>query len=163
MNLVNRKHAEPCRAARTWILIAVATGSLLNIRLAADDTPPARAKRPPVVVTEEARKLHRECLVFDGHNDLPWSMRIKAGSSFQTADISVEQDRFHTDIPRLRAGGVGAVFWSVYIPADTEKGRLVSHQLHFRSFIGSSYGSVRLATRKTRPPGFSTSHESSMN
>ena len=128
MNLVKCKRTSPGKAATAWILFA-ATGLLNDIGIAADETPPTKATRPKIVVTDEARRLHRECLVFDGHNDLPWSMRIKAGSSFQRADISVEQERFHTDIPRLRAGGVGAVFWSVYIPADTEKGRLVTHQL----------------------------------
>ena len=39
-------------------------------------------ERHPVVVTEVARKLHADCLVFDGHNDLPWSIKNKAGSSF---------------------------------------------------------------------------------
>lgn len=85
--------------------------------------------RAPVVVTERARELHRQCLVFDGHNDLPWSMRNKAASSFDTADIAVEQERFHTDIPRLRAGGVGAVFWSAYVPADSTKDRIAAHQV----------------------------------
>jgi membrane dipeptidase len=83
--------------------------------------------RPPIELTERARKLHRECLVFDGHNDLPWSMRSKAGSSFDTADIAEEQERFHTDIPRLRAGGAGAIFWSAYVPADSDKERVASH------------------------------------
>lgn len=128
MDLVNWKHVLFGKAARVGILFVV-TGLLIDICFAAEGTSPTKATRPKVVVTEEARKLHRECLVFDGHNDLPWSMRIKAASSFQRADIAIEQDRFHTDIPRLRAGGVGAVFWSVYIPADTEKGRLASHQL----------------------------------
>jgi len=98
--------------------------------LMAEDVGSARPrKRPPVVVTEEARRLHKQCLVFDGHNDLPWSMRTKAGSSFDTANIAVEQDRFHTDIPRLRAGGVGAVYWSAYVPADAHKREGASHQV----------------------------------
>lgn len=101
-----------------------ATGLVAEERAATVSKP-----RPPVVLTERARRLHAECLVFDGHNDLPWSMRNKASSSFDTADISVEQERFHTDIPRLRAGGVGAVFWSAYVPADSAQDRVAAHQV----------------------------------
>lgn len=73
----------------------------------------------PIVVSAEAEALHRSCLVIDGHNDLPWAMRENAGSSFTTRDISQSQPAMHTDIPRLRAGGVGAQFWSVFVPAST--------------------------------------------
>ena len=86
-------------------------------------------QRPRIVVTDQARTLHRECLVFDGHNDLPWTMRTKAGSSFDSADIAGMLPNFHTDIPRLRAGGVGAVFWSAYVPADASKDRVAAHQV----------------------------------
>lgn len=110
------------------MLVLAAVGSAADGR-GAEDTPPAKPKRPPVVVTEETRAFHRDCLVFDGHNDLPWSMRNKAGSSFKVADIAKEQDRFHTDIPRLREGGVGAIFWSVYVPPDTLKEKVASHQV----------------------------------
>lgn len=96
---------------------------------AAEPLTNATPARSPVVLTEEAKKLHRECLVFDGHNDLPWSMRTKAASSFKVADIAGNQEeRFHTDIPRLRAGGVGAQFWSVYVPSDTVQEKLAAHQ-----------------------------------
>src|SRR6266404_7979359 len=77
--------------------------------------------RPPVVLTDEGRRVHFESCVFDGHNNLPWEMRSKADSSFDKRDIAQPQPSMHTDIPRLRAGGVGAQFWSVYVPAETAK------------------------------------------
>jgi membrane dipeptidase len=77
--------------------------------------------RPPVVLTDEGRRVHFESFVFDGHNDLPWEMRTKAGSSFDKRDIRQTQSAMHTDIPRLKKGGVGAQFWSVYVPADTAR------------------------------------------
>ncbi len=86
--------------------------------------PPARK---PVVLTDRARALHRQCLVIDGHNDLPWTMREKAASSFKQADIAQPQPRFHTDIPRLRQGNVGAQFWSAYVPSETRKERRAAH------------------------------------
>ena len=82
---------------------------------------PAKKPRPKVVLTEEGRKVHSASFVFDGHNDLPWEMRIKADSSFDKRDIAKNQPAMHTDIPRLKTGGVGAQFWSVYVPSETAK------------------------------------------
>lgn len=85
--------------------------------------------RPPVVLSERAKQLHASSFVFDGHNDLPWEVRTKAGGSWDQADIAQPQPRFHTDIPRLRAGGVGALFWSVYVPAETRLKGQSAHQV----------------------------------
>lgn len=74
----------------------------------------------PVVLTDEARELHASSLVFDGHNDLPWTLRERASSSFDSMDIAHSQPEIHTDIPRLRQGGLGAQFWSVYVPANSK-------------------------------------------
>jgi membrane dipeptidase len=81
----------------------------------------APAKRGKVVVTEEALKIHREAILIDGHNDLPWQYREKADLSFGRLDIRKPQPAIHTDLPRLRKGGVGAQFWSAYVPASTRK------------------------------------------
>ena len=72
----------------------------------------------PIVVTPEAIAIHRDAPVVDGHNDLPWAIR-QAGGRFDKFDISRSQPKFHTDIDRLRTGGVGAQFWSVYVPVST--------------------------------------------
>src|SRR5262245_40062392 len=77
--------------------------------------------RPPVTLTDEGKKVHLEGFVFDGHNDLPWEIRTKGGRSFEKLDIAKDQPKLQTDIPRLRKGGVGAQFWSVYVPAETAK------------------------------------------
>jgi membrane dipeptidase len=79
------------------------------------------AERAIVVVTDAARKVHAAGFVFDGHNDLPWTMRTDYSSSFEQADISQIVPKLNTDIPRLRQGNVGAQFWSVYVPASTSE------------------------------------------
>jgi membrane dipeptidase len=79
------------------------------------------ADRPMVVVSDEARRIHSAGFVFDGHNDLPWEVRQRASGSFDKADLAVGVPRFHTDIPRLRVGNVGAQFWAAYVPAETSK------------------------------------------
>ncbi len=71
-------------------------------------------------VTPLARDIHNSGMLFDGHNDLPWQMRNIGQSSFDVLDIARPQPRLHTDISRLRAGGVKAQFWSVYVPAGTD-------------------------------------------
>ncbi|GIJ51590.1 dipeptidase [Virgisporangium aliadipatigenens] len=55
--------------------------------------------------------------VIDGHNDLPWRMRSRG---LLDADVTTDLSGsgMHTDVPRLRAGGVGAQFWSVYVPCE---------------------------------------------
>jgi membrane dipeptidase len=54
--------------------------------------------------------------VLDGHNDLPWALRTQVSYDISRRDISRDQSaHLHTDIPRLRAGGVGGQFWSVYV------------------------------------------------
>ncbi|PJE95648.1 membrane dipeptidase [Streptomyces carminius] len=68
---------------------------------------------------EEARALLAAHPVFDGHNDLPWALRTQVRYDLDRRDIARDQSaHLHTDLPRLRAGGVGAQFWSVYVPTD---------------------------------------------
>ena len=79
------------------------------------------ADKPLVVIGAEARRVHSSGFVFDGHNDLPWEVRQKAGGTFDKADIAAGVPRFQTDIPRLRVGNVGAQFWAAYVPAENSK------------------------------------------
>src|SRR5262245_15412261 len=65
-----------------------------------------------------ARALLRRFPVFDGHNDLAWALRSSGAASPAQAGIAGHLDFTHTDLPRLAAGGVGAQFWSVYVPAE---------------------------------------------
>lgn len=75
--------------------------------------------RGVIELTPEALRIHRASIVIDGHNDLPWKLREQSESSFETLDISQPQASLHTDIPRLRQGGLGAQFWSAFVPVRT--------------------------------------------
>jgi membrane dipeptidase len=89
----------------------------------------ARAQDLPPV-SDPAAKVHAAGFVFDGHNDLPWRLRLVGDVAFGKFDISKRLDSGHTDIPRLRAGGVKAQFWSVYIPSEHEHpARTVTEQI----------------------------------
>ncbi|MFC4498396.1 MULTISPECIES: dipeptidase [Streptomyces] len=69
--------------------------------------------------SEAARELLAEFPVVDGHNDLPWALRAQVHYDLDARDIAVRQDaHLHTDIPRLREGGVGAQYWSVFVRSD---------------------------------------------
>jgi membrane dipeptidase len=67
--------------------------------------------------------------LIDGHNDLPWEIRERFKGRLAAFDLKADTSRLPvaagtpalmTDIPRLRAGHVGAQFWSVWIPAQTK-------------------------------------------
>jgi membrane dipeptidase len=66
-----------------------------------------------------ARELLAQYPVVDGHNDLPWALRENVRYDLDRLDIAADQTGVvHTDLARLRAGGVGAQFWSVYVRSD---------------------------------------------
>jgi membrane dipeptidase len=62
-------------------------------------------------------ELLRAAPLIDGHNDLAWELR-KAREEGEDHDVGTSAPRFHTDLPRLEAGGVRGQFWSVYVPSD---------------------------------------------
>ncbi|MFC6067435.1 dipeptidase [Streptomyces ochraceiscleroticus] len=81
-------------------------------------------------MSEAARDLLARWPVVDGHNDLPWALREQVRYDLGRRDIATDQSaHLHTDIPRLRAGGVGAQFWSVYVRSDYDGDRAVSATL----------------------------------
>ncbi|MFC5345131.1 dipeptidase [Brevundimonas staleyi] len=70
-----------------------------------------------------AREILNTTPLIDGHNDLPWALRQGFASDPYAVDLATNLDAttdLHTDIPRLREGGVGGQFWSVYVPASLE-------------------------------------------
>jgi membrane dipeptidase len=71
-------------------------------------------------VTDEldrARDLLSRTPIMDGHNDLPWALRELGRADLDGVDLTAGIPDTHTDLPRLRAGGVGAQFWSVFVPS----------------------------------------------
>jgi len=67
---------------------------------------------------DRARGLLKQTPLIDGHNDYPWALREKAQRNLEKLDIARPQPTIMTDIARLRAGGVGGQFWSVYVPVE---------------------------------------------
>lgn len=88
------------------------------------------------------KKVLADMPVIDGHNDLPWEMRDRFSSNVDAIDLRqntaqlpkrpgapADEAALMTDIPRLRAGGVGAQFWSVWVPVDSKDATAVQMTL----------------------------------
>jgi membrane dipeptidase len=70
-----------------------------------------------------ARKLLHSTILVDGHNDLPWAVRTYKAAPGDVAAYDLRKATSgQTDLARLKLGGVGAQFWSVYIPGETGSG-----------------------------------------
>jgi membrane dipeptidase len=68
-----------------------------------------------------ARGILKTSPLIDGHNDYPWALREHdPARDLARLDIRQPQPGIMTDIPRLKAGGVGGQFWSVYVPVDLQ-------------------------------------------
>ena len=83
--------------------------------------PSVHAANAPVAGPYAARidKLLKATPLIDGHNDWPEALAEKAKDARWTMDLTrLDPKQYHTDITRLRAGGVGGQFWSVWVSAD---------------------------------------------
>src|SRR5258706_8590909 len=82
----------------------------------------AAHKTPDPALVERARRLLDKVPLIDGHNDLPWEYRKRVQNHLEKIDLRAGTTKLdpalHTDIPRLRRGGVGGQFWSVYVPVE---------------------------------------------
>ena len=98
----------------TWIFVAVLAAPLVCAAVPTGQDYSARA----------AQILKKTPLI-DGHNDLPWEIRERFHGKVSTIDLSSDTSvlpvpaggvALMTDIQRLRRGGVGRQFWSVFVP-----------------------------------------------
>ena len=112
----NEYKIMPNKSLRFTILCTVIFGFQLGGWAIADEA--TTQDRSMIKVSDRALALHQSSLVIDGHNDLPWALRDKGGA-FEKVDIAEHQEDMHTDIPRLLKGGIGAQFWSVFVPVST--------------------------------------------
>jgi membrane dipeptidase len=93
-------------------LLAVACAAPLLMTMQAQAADPLMAR---------AMKLLQESPIIDGHNDYPWAVREKGKMDLDLFDMRKPQPLLMTDFARMRAGGVGGQFWSVYVPGDDKK------------------------------------------
>ncbi len=84
---------------------------LFALSVAADETSPEY---------QRALELMADTPLIDGHNDVPWQYRTRGDNRLEAIDLNDDTSQLdppmHTDMERLKAGRVGAQFWSVYVP-----------------------------------------------
>ena len=78
--------------------------------------------RPPVRLPAQDYRARAVAILktvplIDGHNDLADAIRARGG--LDSVDVAVLQPKLMSDIPKLRAGGLGAEFWAAYVPVTT--------------------------------------------
>jgi membrane dipeptidase len=73
--------------------------------------------------------------VLDGHNDLAYAIRELSGYDLNVTDPGSRLDGTHTDLPRLRSGGVGGQLWSVYVPTSFAGADAVTGTLEQIDFV----------------------------
>ncbi|XP_077568943.1 dipeptidase 1 isoform X2 [Stigmatopora nigra] len=66
-----------------------------------------------------ALKLMSETPLIDGHNDLPWQLRIQFNNQLNKVDLNT-LEKTHTNIPKIKMGRLGAQFWSAYVPCESQ-------------------------------------------
>ncbi|XP_030582339.1 dipeptidase 1 [Archocentrus centrarchus] len=66
-----------------------------------------------------ALQLMSETPLIDGHNDLPWQLRNQFNNQLNKVDLNTLATT-HTNIPKIKAGRLGAEFWSAYVPCATQ-------------------------------------------
>jgi membrane dipeptidase len=76
--------------------------------------PPPAPPTPPANETPEERatRLHKEAIIVDGHDDIP-SVLYAAST-----DLANPGKRTHTDLARMKSGGITGEFFSIYVEGD---------------------------------------------
>jgi membrane dipeptidase len=79
--------------------------------------PPAPAAEDPILA--RARRLLKDAILIDGHNDLPWTIRESKDAPRDVVAYDLRRATSgNTDFARLEAGGLSGQFWSVYVPGE---------------------------------------------
>ena len=75
----------------------------------------------PTPVSDRALQLHRDSLVFDAHNNLVRALLRRKDVTIESVDLMRFQQGLHTDLPRLKQGGLGAEFFATYVSRESVK------------------------------------------
>jgi membrane dipeptidase len=101
---------------RAFAVLLVASGFIGTVAAAAQRAPNAQE------INQRVQRVLAASPIIDGHNDLPYSLRQDYATTLWTLDLTSDSRKWpkplHTDLTRLRAGGVGAQFWSVWVPPN---------------------------------------------
>ncbi|MFN5201404.1 MAG: dipeptidase [Gemmatimonas sp.] len=103
----------------TWVRVAATGLAVATLGGAPLTALPAQGTASDDAPLRRAQALLREVGLVDTHNDLPWVLRLDPTHPMDlTARDLRARGAGDTDLPKLRDGGVGTQFWSVYVPSD---------------------------------------------
>ncbi len=74
---------------------------------------PVHTQAPADTVSPRAKQLHDQAIVVDSHDDT--TQRLVFDKAF---DIAKRNANGNIDIPRMREGGLDALFFSIWVPSD---------------------------------------------
>jgi membrane dipeptidase len=77
--------------------------------------PPSDENRAPPALAERAKALHAQAIVVDTHND------ITSNILDQGFDLGKPTGKTHTDLPKMKAGGITAEFFAIYVESSYTK------------------------------------------
>jgi membrane dipeptidase len=101
----------------------LANSALAGVTAAADDP-----LAPDPNLLARAKSLLDQAPFIDTHNDLPTMFLETNAGDLTSFDMSKVQPTLCADIPRLREGGVGAQYWSIWVDSATQKTHTSLHE-----------------------------------
>ncbi|MEE6517304.1 hypothetical protein FKM82_027416 [Ascaphus truei] len=136
MNLSWRRHQSPMDLPwfHAWILLY----TLIPLVLSSNDD----------LKNQEASNLMKRFPLIDGHNDFPLQLRRLYNNRLKEIDLRT-LNRTRTNLQKLRAGLVGAQFWSAYvlcIAQDKDAVRLTLEQIDVIKRMCNEYEELELVT-----------------
>lgn len=72
------------------------------------------AQEPDAALVARAKAILDKAPLIDTHNDLPSMLLEQSGGDIAGLDLGIPHPELCADVPRLRGGGVGAQYWSVF-------------------------------------------------
>ena len=121
----NQSTPPRVHARRPWATLAFIAFVPAVILAAALATPAAAQPgqaTPDAAIAARVARILVEVPLIDGHNDLAENYRERVADHLARIDIAHDTSKLEhplsTDIPRLRKGGVGGQFWSVYVSTN---------------------------------------------
>ncbi|XP_033113203.1 dipeptidase 1-like [Anneissia japonica] len=106
------------------VIISVVAVTIIAVAIAVPVSRNNRETTPDSL--QRAQELMMETPLIDGHNDLPWQLKNRANNRLEdplnnlNEDLTGKFSPSHTDIPRLKAGKVGAQFWAAYTSCSSQ-------------------------------------------
>jgi membrane dipeptidase len=130
-------HVEPgktiMKAMRIFRYLPLAAALLACTVTLEAQTPKASAPPKKMTAAEalaHANDLLSKTILVDGHNDLPWAIRESKTASRDVNAYDLRKKTPHqTDLARMKAGKLGAQFWSVYVPGEVKDSGFARIQL----------------------------------